>query len=152
MMSLNICIHSRTYQVNLLISITLRQCSFLSVCFHKSLWVGINDHLLIQFDILSESLQYCQFDTFTATCARDEVIVMEKALYGRIAIGKCVKSDFGFLGCYTDVLPLVDKLCSGRRTCKQQVVDPTFVGQDKPCNNEFKNYLEAQYTCVKGKF
>ena len=76
--------------------------------------------------------------------------MMTVARYGRMRIGRCVKTDFGFLGCYTDVLNLLDKHCSGRRTCRVDVVDPTF-GNKKPCNQEFKNYLEASYECVKGR-
>ena len=35
-----------------------------------------------------EIQEYCQFDTFEARCGRDEIIVMDTALYGRMNLGK----------------------------------------------------------------
>ena len=43
--------------------------------------------------------EYCEMETFTAKCWENEVIMMQSALYGRMKIGKCVKLDFGFMGC-----------------------------------------------------
>ena len=34
-----------------------------------------------------EIQEYCQFDTFKARCGRDEIIVMDTALYGRMNLG-----------------------------------------------------------------
>ena len=93
---------------------------------------------------------YCQYETFEATCPDNEVIIMRVARYGRIVIGPCVNADFGFLGCYSDVTKLMDRKCSGRKSCQVLVVDPTF-GNIQPCNMEFKNYLEASYDCLQGE-
>ena len=62
---------------------------------------------------------------------------------------RCVKADFGFSGCYSDVTKLMDRKCSGRQQCSVRVDDPTF-GNIQPCNKEFKNYLEASYECLSG--
>ena len=37
---------------------------------------------------VAEIQEYCQFDTFEARCGRDEIIVMDTALYGRMNLGK----------------------------------------------------------------
>ena len=41
--------------------------------------------------------EFCQLETFSASCASDEVILMQYARYGRMRLGRCVKvfsSDF----------------------------------------------------------
>ena len=75
---------------------------------------------------------------------------MQTAKYGRMRLGKCVEIDLGYIGCFTDVLDLTDKRCSGRRTCEIRVPDADFEGT-RPCLKELKTYLEASYTCVPGK-
>lgn len=62
----------------------------------------------------------------------------------------CLQSDFGFIGCSVDVIDVVDRLCSGRRTCDFTVTDPVL-GSKRPCNDEFKNYLELDYICLRSK-
>ena len=61
------------------------------------------------------------------------------------------QTDFGFVGCSSDVLHLADKRCSGRHSCIINVPDALFENT-KPCNEEFKFYLEATYTCRKGTY
>lgn len=104
-----------------------------------------------KFSILFPGGNYCEFRTFNATCREDEVIVMESAKYGRMKIGDCVVADLGYVGCYKDVLDLVDRRCSGRRTCEIRVPDEMLTNT-KPCLQELKMYLEASYSCLKGKF
>ena len=36
---------------------------------------------------------------FEASCAEDEVVVMTTAQYGRMRPGRCVKKDYGYIGC-----------------------------------------------------
>jgi len=64
--------------------------------------------------------------------------------------GRCVKTNFGFMGCFTNVIDLLDRKCSGRQTCSVEVIEPTF-DAIRPCNMELKSYLEADYICLKGK-
>jgi len=92
--------------------------------------------------------EYCYYETFDARCSDDEVILMTSALYGRMRYGRCVKTNFGFMGCFTDVLDLLDRRCSGRRSCSVEVVEPTFEGV-RPCNKELKCYLEVDYRCIR---
>lgn len=104
-----------------------------------------NDHLFI-FSALQE---YCQWDTFNATCADDEVILMQSARYGRMQLGHCVSRNYGHVGCEMDMLSHVDSMCSGRRTCKFTV--PTeYMRRRKPCPKDFSSYLDASYVCSKG--
>ncbi len=42
---------------------------------------------------------YCESENFEPTCGRQEVVVMEHALYGRMSLGKCVETDYGYVGC-----------------------------------------------------
>ena len=62
------------------------------------------------FSDISDVQEFCQNEAFSAKCSNNEVIIMEKALYGRMRLGRCVKTDFGFVGCYTDVLKVSQKV------------------------------------------
>ena len=76
--------------------------------------------------------------------------MMRQALFGRMRQGRCVQTDFGFVGCYADVLDIMDSKCSGIQTCSFPVIEPNFPGL-QPCNNELKSFLEVEYECVTGK-
>ena len=45
-------------------------------------------HIKISMFFIVEIQEYCQFDTFEARCGRDEIVVMDTALYGRMNLGK----------------------------------------------------------------
>jgi len=80
---------------------------------------------------------------------RDSVIVVETARYGRMSAGKCVTSTYGeSLGCQADVLPQLDRRCSGRPNCTMLVA--VFDSLIQPCPRDFKSYLEVRYECVRG--
>ena len=55
-----------------------------------------------------------------------------------------------YLGCFTDVLGILSRVCSGQRECSLRVLDQNFDNL-KPCYNNLKMYLEAAYTCINGK-
>ena len=76
---------------------------------------------------------------------------MEKALYGRMKIGKCVTTDMGYLGCHTDVLPQMDNMCSGKKECTVNKLGRNDFPDVPSCMMELQLYLEVQYTCAKGK-
>jgi hypothetical protein len=94
--------------------------------------------------------EYCDDKSFVPTCsASDEVIIMEQATYGRMRLGKCVPADHAFvLGCSADVLSFVEMRCSGRRTCSNVWRDVSVMGL---CESIYRNYMEATYSCIKGK-
>jgi len=64
-------------------------------------------------------------------------------------VGGCVRTNFGYVGCYVDVLDVLHGRCTGRRRCALDVVEPTF-GNRRPCNVELNNYLEVDYICLPG--
>ena len=76
---------------------------------------------------------------------------MQSARYGRLRFGRCMREDHGSVGCASDVLPFLDGLCSGRRSCYLDIPDPEL-HRMHACPRELVPYLEASYICVKGKF
>jgi len=96
-----------------------------------------------------ETRQYCHNEVFRAECTSGHVILVTSALYGRMSLGRCVKTDFGFIGCKVDVIDHVHRRCSGRRVCNVRVPDSTL-DRAKPCNDDLKSYLEVAYSCVQG--
>ena len=99
---------------------------------------------------IPEIHEYCQWEKFNATCRPDEVILMESSRYGRMRFGRCMKEDHGSVGCAADVLPHVDRICSGRHNCEMTIPDATL-HNIHPCPKELMPYLEAKYSCVKGE-
>jgi len=88
-----------------------------------------------------------------------EVIVMTSARWGRMKTGRCLKinpkrlaanrNDPMFLGCYEDVLSILDVKCSSKPACDVVVPSPDL-DTITPCYEDITRYLEASYTCVKG--
>ena len=74
---------------------------------------------------------------------------MTSGRYGRMRIGRCVRVDFGFVGCSTDVIDVLDRHCSGRRDCRLRIPDPEM-DERRPCLSDLTRYLEASYRCVPG--
>ena len=60
------------------------------------------------FNILVVDQDACQWESYKAECGADEVVVIEAALYGRMSYGRCVKRDYGYVGCFADVTPQAD--------------------------------------------
>ena len=52
---------------------------------------------------------------------------METALYGRMRLGRCVKTDFGFVGCYTDVLKVPQQLPLILQICELRTVSVALI-------------------------
>ena len=100
--------------------------------------------------------EYCHFETFNASCTHlpgagaGHVIVMTSARYGRMRFGRCMREDHGSVGCAADVLPQLDRKCSGRRECRVTVPDASLHSVH-PCPRELMPYLEASYTCLPGR-
>ena len=93
----------------------------------------------------------CQSKYFRAKCdAADEVVLVRRARYGRMNLSKCVRENFGYIGCSNDVIDIVDARCSGRRGCSLRVLDENFMNM-KPCHEDLKLYLSVQYSCVRGQ-
>jgi len=93
---------------------------------------------------------YCETEAFNASCELGSAILMTHARYGRMRLSRCVRHDYGHVGCASDVIDLVDTRCSARRRCSIRVPD-ALLATTKPCPDDLKPYLEARYICVKGK-
>lgn len=103
----------------------------------------------LQLSGLTLPEEFCHYETFKAQCPPEHVILIRSAFYGRKNLGRCVRMNFGFVGCYSSVLYFLDDRCSGRESCKVEVIEPSF-DNIRPCNDELKSYLEAEYTCIRG--
>jgi len=101
----------------------------------------------------------CQLETMEGRCHwRNEVMVMTSARWGRMNTGRCLEihpnslaaqgHDPLFLGCFEDVLSILDRKCSGRPSCDVRVSDE--LNDISPCYPDLKRYLEYTYECVKG--
>ena len=96
-------------------------------------------------------------ETFRPQCWKNEVVVMEEALYGRRHVGKCIEADEvadvahdpRYLGCSANVLNKLDTKCSGRKQCEVRVPDADLE-LTQPCRKGLKMFLEASYFCVEG--
>lgn len=105
------------------------------------------DNVFCFVSIGENAREYCEWETFNPSCAEDEVVVITRAKYGRMVLGRCVKKDYGHIGCETDVTSELDRECSGRRACKKPIIS---LHNKRSCPTDFKSYLEAGYECVKG--
>ena len=102
-----------------------------------------------QIFLFAEAVEYCQEDTFSASCQPDQVIVMESARYGRMRLGRCVQRNLGYLGCAVDALRFMDARCSGHVACDVSMMDPAL-RELQPCPKDVTWHLEAAYRCVEG--
>lgn len=95
------------------------------------------------------SIDYCSTESFHAHCPSGTVVLMTSARYGRMRLGRCVRVDFGFIGCSTDVIHILDRHCSGRTECRLRVPDAEM-DDTRPCLGDLTRYLEASYECIPG--
>jgi len=102
--------------------------------------------------------EYCNRETAHLRCLNSEVVLIQKAMYGRRNVGKCIPAnsviqamadDPMYIGCVADVLSYTQGLCAGRRECTIRVND-RHLEETKPCYSELKSYLELAYTCISG--
>ncbi|ELU03729.1 hypothetical protein CAPTEDRAFT_222227 [Capitella teleta] len=96
----------------------------------------------------TDAKEYCQLESFNATCPPHEAIFMKYAQYGRIRRGPCLTRDY-YVGCMANVLRDMDLRCSGRAHCLVNIPDPKLF-ERQPCPKDLVAYLDAEYTCVAG--
>ena len=92
--------------------------------------------------------EYCQWESFHASCPSGEVIDIESAHYGRMQLGRCLTTDY-YIGCSADVLLQVQQRCSGKQNCVIDIPDPELFSL-QPCRKDLQAYFAASYSCVKG--
>lgn len=119
-----------------------------------SLWWGMALTAVTVGSLLPEKEgqeEVCESEVFQPKCADNEVIIMTEAKYGRMKIGRCAQTDYGYIGCNADVLEHMDSICSGRRTCSLRIPDQILdkAKSASKCPREFKTYLNASYKCVE---
>jgi len=95
------------------------------------------------------AMEYCLEQQLDTQCASDEIIVVDSASYGRMRLNRCVHTDYGFIGCGTDVTDVLAGKCSGRRRCRVVNIGTLFAAS-RVCPTDLKSYLEATFTCLKG--
>ena len=98
--------------------------------------------------VFADVKEYCEWESFNANCAKDEIIIIEYAKYGRMNLGRCVTKNYGHIGCGTDVTAAFDRNCSGRNQCDIPIIS---LHDKRSCPKDFKSYLEAGYSCIKGE-
>ena len=101
--------------------------------------------------LVSESVteEVCETETYIASCETSSVIAVMTAHYGRKALGRCVTRDYGYVGCYADVLSWTSGRCDNQNSCELSPSDPEL--QDyRHCPRDLSSYLEITYTCVAG--
>lgn len=94
--------------------------------------------------------EFCQWETFNASCRSDQVVVVTWAMYGRMQAGRCASPSYGSVGCSVDVLAHLSAVCSGRQACRLVVPDE-HLREMRPCPVDFAAYLEAGYKCIRGR-
>ena len=74
--------------------------------------------------VVSATSDFCQLETFSANCSlgsavrSPEVAVVRAARYGRMRLGRCVRRDYGHVGCTADVRPVGGPPWVVRRTAR----------------------------------
>jgi len=59
-----------------------------------------HDDRLTSRPVMNSRVDYCDTETFRASCSsQDEVIMIDRAAYGRMRLGRCVETDMGHVGC-----------------------------------------------------
>jgi len=104
--------------------------------------------------VVSQPVDYCDWETFNATCPADQVISIISARYGRMKLAtKCVSLNYGNIGCGADVTSYLEATCSGNRACALSVISLSQISlpTNAPCPSDLKYYLEAEYECLKGE-
>ena len=92
---------------------------------------------------------------FRPECPPNHAILPEVARYGRMNLGRCIKEAYGYLGCQSDVLNLVDRWCSGRQRCQVKVPNLDLDqanANNQGCMPDLSVYLEINYNCVPGEY
>jgi len=99
-----------------------------------------------------EPSEYCELEQFRPRCPHDKVIIITEARYGLVSLGRCLQADFGYIGCFADVVDYIGAKCSGRRACQQQVPDRFMKEAAARCRPEFNGFLHAAYKCIDGTY
>ena len=136
-----------------------RTCDSFAMAGLLVVWAVVTDNKKlcdVALFVVAAVSDYCQLETFYANCSRGsavklpEVAVVRSALYGRMRLSRCVRRDYGHVGCTADVRAEVDAMCSGRLGgCRFPV---SRLNPRQPCPGDLTPYLQIAYDCVPGMF
>ena len=96
--------------------------------------------------------EICTGEAVKIVCGHSELIMMTSAEYGRKQVGRCLRKADDFMGCTNDVLPLLDRWCSGRSECTLSVPTEELENANTACLDILKMYLRITYTCLEGYY
>ena len=119
----------------------------------QGMYFDLKNVQLLKFNVsvlYAGAKEFCHNEEFTAECPGGDVILVTSAMYGRMTVGRCVKTDFGNVNCFADVITHAHESCSGRPSCSIRVPDAAL-DEYSPCNQDLKSYLEITYICIKGE-
>ena len=104
---------------------------------------------LLLTDFESFKKEYCSSEKFEVRCPPDSLLLIHKALFGRMHAGRCVSAEYTHaLGCHADVTNYVDTRCTAQQNCSMLV--GMFDSISQPCPKDFNAYLEVTHQCIKG--
>ena len=108
-----------------------------------------------QFEVKTE--EYCHSEIFAPRCDRNQILVIESAIYGRKKFGRCLldeedpsegnHDDPRFIGCHSDVKNIIMPKCFGKQECDLRIAE---IKTSTSCYKFLKLYLEVSYSCVTG--
>lgn len=102
--------------------------------------------------LLSEmSGEFCDYESFQASCNSAEILQILKADYGHMHVGKCIEADIGFLGCKQDVTGLLRSICDGKKDCEIRV-DDQKLRDTRPCTPGIDVFLDVSFVCLKSEY
>jgi len=92
-------------------------------------------------------VEVCKWQAFEADCGHDSVVLIDRALFGRMQLGSCLTEDFGHVGCVADVRQLIEWRCAGRHDCRVELPDVALDRSPHGCPPDLLAYLEVEYHC-----
>jgi len=101
-------------------------------------------------NVVDMTVEICNREFLNISCHGGQVLLVDKALYGRMRVGRCVQRSLGYVDCQADVLEHVQVLCSGRQHCAHRMPDDVIYSTH-PCPPDVTSYLEITYRCLTGK-
>ena len=91
-------------------------------------------------------MEYCPDEGFSVFCAPGMTIMVTSAFYGRMQLGRCVRKDYGHLGCHADVTDILNSRCSRKQSCNISLPDNELEATII-CASDLVKYLAANYSC-----
>lgn len=115
-----------------------------------------NNLILLVFIPAGIKTEVCTSGDFAIRCSNGDLLLMQKALLGRMETGRCLQDNLGYIGCHKNVLKKLDGLCSGHPECKiPKITNNDFdqiAGIENECPKGLESYLETEHICVQGEW